>query len=90
MKSPTDALKVLALTLSDRLLMSLHCSNSGRRRRQHQITMTLVVAVQDYLNHRMVLANGLHSRMAELGVGNAQDQLVVEMLITVENILAIC
>jgi hypothetical protein len=52
--------------------------------------MTLVVAVQDYLNHRMVLANGLHSRMAELGVGNAQDQLVVEMLMTVENILAIC
>jgi hypothetical protein len=89
MKGSTGTLEVLALSHSDRLPMSVHSSNSGSRRRQHDTTMTLIVAIQEHLNHRMILAYGLHSGMAECGVGNAQDQLMNETLIAIESILVV-
>lgn len=72
----------------NRLLVSLHGGDSRGRRGKHDAAVTLVVAVQQHLHHRMVLANCLHGRMTKLPVGDAQDELVDKARIAVERILS--
>jgi hypothetical protein len=72
----------------NRLLIDLHDRDSRGRRRQHDTTVTLVVTVQQHLDHRMVLADRLHSRVTKLPVGDTQDELVDEVRIAVERVLS--
>jgi hypothetical protein len=57
------------------------------RRRQQQPAMALVVAVDEDLHHRAVLADILERLVAELMVCDAQDELVHETRIVVESVL---
>jgi hypothetical protein len=88
MQLPTGLLKVLQASLMNRLLVSLHGGYSRGCRRKHYTAVTLVVAVQQHFNHRMVLADRLHGRVTKLPIGDAQDELVDKARIAVKRILS--
>jgi hypothetical protein len=71
----------------DRLLVLLHGLDRRRSGRQHQPPVTLIVAIQEHLHHRTVLADVLHGRVTELTIRNAKDQLMDQALVAVERVL---
>ncbi|CAO2649735.1 Nn.00g010270.m01.CDS01 [Neocucurbitaria sp. VM-36] len=49
--------------------------------------MSLVVPVEEYFNERAVLPNPIHGRMAQVWVGDVEDQFIHETGIVVEGVL---